>query len=81
MFWLRADIDANDCLDCTAGLDQSSYVAAFDWGGEESRDRGLLAIGVAQPKYQRAKHRSHNRETHVAIIPSQFDRSAGAVAR
>jgi hypothetical protein len=30
-----------------------------------------VAIGVAQPKYQRAKQSSHNSETHVAIILSQ----------
>src|SRR6516225_5707189 len=77
---LRADIDANDGLDGAAGLYQSSDAAAFDRGGEEGRDRAFVAIGVAQPKYQRAKQSSHNGETHVAIILSQSltlpDRSA-----
>jgi hypothetical protein len=30
-----------------------------------------VAIGVAQPKYQRAKESGHNGEAHVAITLSQ----------
>src|SRR6516225_3078704 len=37
----------------------------------------MLAIGVAQPKYQRAKQSSHNGETHAAIILSSPFRRRG----
>src|SRR5262249_34235116 len=64
---LRAHIDANDRLDSAAGLHQSRNVAAFDWGGEEGRDRALLAIGVAEPENECAKQNCYE-EAHVAAI-------------
>ena len=68
---LRTDIDADHCLDRAAGLHQSRDTAAFDRGSEEGRDRAFLAVGVAQPDYQRTKQTRHNYEAHVAIILSQ----------
>src|SRR5262249_30897013 len=68
---LQANIDADDCLDGAAGLHKSSNAAPFDGGSEEARHRSFLAVRVPKPDHQRAEKRSHNDETHVAIILSQ----------